>query len=216
MILNRRHELDLKSKEFLFFTEQRDREILQLRNMLNEKRLNIQEPVVVTQGTDVNAIKGLQNELEEAREEIDKLKRDKVLNQMAPPQRDPADQEEIDRLRKEIENSRQALHKAIREKKIEYVEKIVEVEKELPPQTPPYVFVEKALAFAEKNFEERLVPYLYTIWKLLFHIRTLNAEYKKMRADEWKKKNMEPLVVTEQAPPTAEMARLISIKIILS
>lgn len=101
------------------------------------------------------------------------------------------------------------LQKEKRRTKIEYVEKIVEVEKmiEAPKQIPPYVYVDKALAIAEKGFEKRVASYIYTIWKLMFHIFTLNDEFKKMRAERIK--SAASLVVREKEPLDEEFMRLL-------
>ena len=106
-------------------------------------------------------------------------------------------------------NLKDQLEKEKRRTKIEYVEKIVEVEKmiEAPKQLPPYVFVDKALAMAEKAFERKLAGYIYTIWKLMFHIYTLNDEFKKLRAE--KTRSMEALVVREREPLDDEFIKML-------
>jgi hypothetical protein len=123
---------------------------------------------------------------------------------------DPADKEELDRLRKEVDKLREDVHKARREKKIEYIEKIVEKVTEPEPQTPPYVFVEKALEIAEKNFHNRLVPYIYTCWKLLFHLRVLNDEYKKVKSEQWKSSNVSNILSVPQPSGREDLQRYIS------
>lgn len=164
----------------------------------------------MTQGPPVNdkEMKHLQKELEYTKGEVERLKRELMFKEQGPIG-DPADKEEIDRLRKEIDKLREDVHKARREKKIEYVEKIVEKITEPEPTTPPYVFVDKALEIAEKNFHNRLVPYIYTCWKLMFHLRIINDEYRKVKAEGWKQSNAQSLVI-EPPNVNAEIKNYIS------
>lgn len=91
---------------------------------------------------------------------------------------------------------------------MEYVDRIVHVEKENDPspKVPYHVIVDKAIDMAEKKFAEKLVPYLYTCWKLVFHLRVLNEEYKSVRA--LLRKQNEPIIVKEVEPPQ-EMQQMI-------
>jgi hypothetical protein len=165
--------------------------------------------VTVTQVPAEKEIKHLNKELEYARGEVERLKRE-VMFKEQPPVGDPADKEEIERLRKEVERLREDVHKARREKKIEYVEKIVEKVTEPEPQTPAYVFVEKALELAEKDFHRRLVPYIYTNWKLLFHLRVMNDEYKKLKAEQWKTSNVSNILSVPQPSGREDLQRYMS------
>ena len=96
-----------------------------------------------------------------------------------------------------------------KQKKVEYVEKIVEVEKPVVPGVPAHEVVNKALGVAEKSFAAKLVPYIYTIWKLEHKLKELNQAYKTFRIE--KTREVQPLVITEKEPPTEEFQQLISI-----